>query len=191
MGEIIVSDYDRDWPEWFEAVCDRIWPAVEELALRIEHVGSTAVAGLAAKPIIDLDVVVESESELGPVIAALEAIGYVWRGDLGIAGREAFDPPPGDRLPPHHLYLVVENNKAHVDHWLLADVLRSDPEAREQYAAIKRQSAALAEGDIDLYLAHKAGFIAGLLTKARAERSMAPESYFAGEVPPLGDDCGR
>jgi GrpB-like predicted nucleotidyltransferase (UPF0157 family) len=186
MSEIIVSDYDPAWPDWFEAACDRIWPAIKDVARRIEHVGSTAVPGLAAKPIIDMDIVVESEAELQPVIARLESIGYHWRGDLGIAGREAFDPGPGDRLPPHHLYLVVENNKAHVDHWLLGDVLRSDPEARERYGAVKRHSAALAHDDIDIYLAGKAAFIAGLLRTARAERSMPAETYFVAEGPEAG-----
>jgi GrpB-like predicted nucleotidyltransferase (UPF0157 family) len=65
-----------------------IWPAVADLAIRTDHVGSTAVPGLAAKPIIDIDVVVASEEAVQPVIERLAGIGYRWRGALGVGGRE-------------------------------------------------------------------------------------------------------
>lgn len=113
---------------------------VAGVARRIDHVGSTAVPGLAAKPIIDTDVVVAAEDDIQLVIDRLAAVGYQWRGDLGVGGREAFRAPRGKGLPPHHLYLVVENNKAHLDHVLLRDLMRADPEARERYAALKRQN---------------------------------------------------
>jgi len=66
--DIVVSDYDPEWPHWFETVRRRVWPAVEDIALRIEHVGSTAVPGLAAKPIIDMDIVVASKDDVRPVL---------------------------------------------------------------------------------------------------------------------------
>ena len=68
-ADIVISDYDPEWPEWFEVVCRHVWPAVESVALRVDHVGSTAVPGLAAKPIIDLDVVVASEYDVPGVIS--------------------------------------------------------------------------------------------------------------------------
>jgi GrpB-like predicted nucleotidyltransferase (UPF0157 family) len=177
-GEIVVTDYDPDWPSWFETIQLNLWPIVDGLAIRIDHVGSTAVAGLAAKPIIDLDVVVGSLDKVGPVIERLALIGCHWRGDLGVVGREAFGPLPMEGLPAHHLYLVVENNRAHVDHWLLRDFLREDPKARERYAALKRRNAELAKGDIDFYVAAKAGLVAELLTKARALKGLPPETYW-------------
>jgi quercetin dioxygenase-like cupin family protein len=67
-GEIEVVDYDARWPQWFETVYGRVWPAVDDLAVRIDHVGSTAVPGLAAKPIIDIDIVVAYPSEVPAVI---------------------------------------------------------------------------------------------------------------------------
>jgi hypothetical protein len=120
--KITVRDYDPEWPHWFERLQSRLWPAVAGVALRIDHVGSTSVPGLAAKPIIDLDIVVASPADVDGAIARLEAIGYRWRGDLGVTGREAFRPPPDAVDPPHHLYVVVEDNKAHLDHWLLRDL---------------------------------------------------------------------
>ncbi len=167
VREIVVSDYNADWPLWFEKVRDYVWPAVMDVALGIDHVGSTAVPGLAAKPIVDMDIVVAAEGDLGPVIERLSGVGYTWRGDLGVPGREAFSSPSHIELPPHHLYLVVKDNRAHLDHYLLRDLLRADPKAREAYGALKRHNVELAQGDIDVYLALKAGLVAGLLGRAR------------------------
>src|SRR4051812_9250013 len=131
--DIVVTDYNPDWPAWFEQLHALIWPAVSDVALRIDHVGSTSVPGLAAKPIIDMDIVVASDREVRPTIERLSRIGYRWRGDLGIPGREAFAPRHDtDGRPAHNLYVVVENNKAHQDHWRLRDLLREDGDARAE-----------------------------------------------------------
>jgi GrpB-like predicted nucleotidyltransferase (UPF0157 family) len=184
-AEIVVVAYDPDWPDWFECIRASVWPAVERHALRIDHVGSTAVPGLAAKPIIDMDIVVANESKIRAVIDDLRSLDYPWVGDLGVEGRQAFDSSGHADLPPHHLYLVVENNKAHLDHVLLRDVLRDDPDARRQYAALKRANVDLAQGDMDVYVAAKARYVADLLTHARADRGLAPASYWVPEVPGL------
>ena len=176
--EIVVEDYNPDWPQWFETVSRIVWPAVADLAIRIDHVGSTAVPGLAAKPIIDMDIVVADQDDVTQVIERLASIGCRWRGDLGVVGREAFDQVPGEAMPPHHLYLVVENNRAHLDHWLLRDIMREDPAARAAYAALKRRNAELAGGDIDFYIAAKARFVAEMLGAARAARGLPAEEYW-------------
>lgn len=182
--DIVVSDYDPQWPDWFETLRLRIWPVVSDIALRIDHVGSTSVPGMAAKPIIDLDVVVRSEQQVRPAINRLASIGYEWRGDLGVPGREAFQPEGDEGLPAHNLYLVVENNTAHLDHWLLRELLRQDAGARERYAALKRRNSELANSDMDIYVAAKAQFVAGLLTRARAERGLPPETYWDPGIDP-------
>ncbi|HEV3327885.1 MAG TPA: GrpB family protein [Acidimicrobiales bacterium] len=182
---IVVADYDASWPASFERIAASVWPAVAEVALRIEHVGSTAVPGLAAKPIIDADVVVASEGDVATVIASLAELGYRWEGDLGVVGREAFRAPEGAGLPPHHLYSVIEDGRAYADHWLLRDLLRDDPAACERYAALKRRNAAIAVADLDRYVALKAAFVAELLTRARQQRHLAPVAYW------LPDGDGR
>jgi GrpB-like predicted nucleotidyltransferase (UPF0157 family) len=101
----VVVDYDPAWPAMFDAVRSRVWPAVAPIALAVEHVGSTAVPGLAAKPIIDVDVVVAA-ADVGRAVRALAALGYEDEGDLGVPGREALRAPATD-LPYHHLYVVV------------------------------------------------------------------------------------
>jgi GrpB-like predicted nucleotidyltransferase (UPF0157 family) len=176
--DIVVSDYDPAWPTWFAALHAHVRPAVEGVAVRIEHVGSTAVPGLAAKPVIDMDVVVASEDDVPAAIERLSPIGYRWRGDLGVVGRESLAPPRDRDLPPHHLYVVVEDNKAHVDHWLLRDVLRAEPETRRRYAALKQRNVGLAGGDMDVYVAAKAAFVADVLTRARAERGLPAVDYW-------------
>jgi GrpB-like predicted nucleotidyltransferase (UPF0157 family)/quercetin dioxygenase-like cupin family protein len=172
--DIVVSEYDDAWQDWFEQVRDHIWPAVAGVALRIDHVGSTSVPGLAAKPIIDMDIVVTSGDDVRPVVERLALAGYRWRGDLGVAGREAFSPASDDGLPAHHLYLVVENNRAHLDHWLLRDLLRGDAEARDRYGELKRRNLSVADGDMDVYIRAKAGLVTELLTRARTERGLPP-----------------
>jgi GrpB-like predicted nucleotidyltransferase (UPF0157 family) len=177
--EIVVLDHDPAWAEWFEQLHARIWPAVEAHALRIDHVGSTAVPGLAAKPIIDMDIVVADESAVRPVIEALRPLGYQWRGDLGVEGRQSFKHlADDDDLPEHHLYLVIDGNRAHLDHVLLRDLLLEDADARDRYASLKRSNVELAAGDMDVYVAAKAELVAELLTRARAERGLPPVEYW-------------
>ena len=181
--DIVVTDYDPRWPDWFEQIRAHVWPAVDGVALRIDHVGSTSVPGLAAKPIIDMDIVVATTDDVRPAIDRLATIGYRWRGDLGVRGREAFRPPADVELPEHHLYLVVEDNRAHLDHWLLRDLLRDDADARTRYAELKRRNVERADGDMDVYVAAKAALVAELLTRARADRGLPPVEYWD---PPVG-----
>ena len=170
---IEVVDYDADWPDWFEQIRALLWPAVSDLAVRIDHVGSTAVPGLAAKPIIDVDIVLPADAVVPAVVERLTGLGYRWRGELGVPGRQAFTPRDKERLPRHNLYVVVEDNQAHLDHWLLRDLLREDAGARDDYAVLKRANAVRAGADIDVYVAAKAEFVSGLLARARRERGLS------------------
>jgi GrpB-like predicted nucleotidyltransferase (UPF0157 family) len=186
--DIKVVPYDGRWPHWFQQIAAELEPFVSAHALRIDHVGSTSVPGLAAKPIIDVDVVAPSEAEVSTLIGAIISAGYRWRGDLGVTGREAFGPVRDSGLPEHHLYLVVENNKAHLDHLLLRDVLRHDAALRDEYATLKLSNVDVAEGNMDVYVAAKANFVARLLTQARRERDLPSAEYWNPvplEDPPL------
>ena len=180
--EQVVIDADPRWPRQFEEVAAYLTPFLAGEVIRIEHVGSTSVPGLAAKPIIDLDVVVSREEAVADAISRIESAGYRWMGDLDVAGREAFEAPDAPPLPPHHLYLVVENNRAHCDHWLFRDSLIEYPELRDRYSAVKRENALLARGDVDRYVALKAAFVAQVLTVARRERSMPAVTYWEPDL---------
>lgn len=161
---VLVVDYDPSWPDLFEALRRPVWAAVHGVAVSVEHVGSTAVPGLAAKPIIDMDVVVPSSDNLPEAIARLATLGYVHRGCLGIDGREAFNSPQG--LPAHHLYVCPKESAALSNHLTLRDVLRRDPAAVAEYSRIKRQLAARFPNDIESYIAGKTDFILTVLRNA-------------------------
>lgn len=159
---IVVLPYDPAWRQAFEDIKSRLLPALGGLCLCIEHVGSTAVPGLSAKPIIDMDAVIPDRSVLPEVIAALEGIGYTHEGDLGIPGREAFRYDNREQLPAHHLYVCARDCEELRRHLAFRDCLRARPEAVREYSRVKEEAAALYPRDIDGYIRYKAPFIEGI-----------------------------
>ena len=160
----IVVDYDPSWPEVFERLRAHIWPALSDVALTVEHVGSTSVPGLAAKPIIDMTIVVPTESEIPVAIGRLATLGYVHRGNLGVEGREAFHSPDG--LPKHHLYLCPHNSLGLRNHLAVRDYLRSHPETACEYGQLKKRLARDFPHDIDSYIDGKTDLILKILQAA-------------------------
>lgn len=161
MGRsVVVAEYDSLWPAVFEMLRQRVETLVASIPHRIEHVGSTAVPGLAAKPVIDLDVVVDA-AHVPRAITLLEAGGYRHRGNLDIEGREAFHAPDG--LPRHNLYVCVEGGRAVTNHLAFRDHLRNDAQARDTYASLKRDLARRFPNDVDAYAAAKTGFVLNIL----------------------------
>ena len=150
-----VLPYDPSWKEEYEKIKGEIVAALGELIEGIEHVGSTSVEGLCAKPCIDIDVVIGDESMLGAVIEALGAIGYIHEGDLGISGREAFGYSDKPHLFKHHLYVCPRSSDELHRHITFRELLRSDSEAREKYAEVKMTAAGLYPNDIDGYIEYK------------------------------------
>lgn len=163
-GRIIIENYDPGWPDQFETLRAKIAFALGEIAPAIEHVGSTAVPGLAAKPIIDIDVVLRSFADLPQVISKLAALGYEHQGDLGVPGREAFRAPTHDI--PHHLYVCDPSGQEYKRHLAFRDYLRLHPEDARAYARLKRQLAETFAGDREAYTQAKSDFIAGILRRA-------------------------
>jgi GrpB-like predicted nucleotidyltransferase (UPF0157 family) len=168
-----VVEYDPSWPQWYASIAATVAAALSDVEHTAEHVGSTAVPGLAAKPIIDVDIVVPVSS-VSAAISALEAAGWQHRGDLGIAGREAFTTRPD--LPYHHLYVVVAGSKPHRDHVDLRDYLRGNPAAVAEYSAEKARLAPLLRVDRAAYVAGKADLIDDLLSRARARQTASDSS---------------
>jgi GrpB-like predicted nucleotidyltransferase (UPF0157 family) len=158
---VVVVDYDPAWPEMFEQLAAPVRAALGDLALRIEHVGSTSVRGLAAKPIVDISVVVGSESDVGAAIERLASVGYVHQGDLGIEGREAFAAPEG--LPAHNLYVCDEDSLGLVNQLAFRNYLRQHAETATAYAALKKSLAARFPNDIDGYVDGKTDFVLEVL----------------------------
>lgn len=163
--KVIVLPWDPAWARDFEAIRRELEAGLGSFSLRIEHVGSTSVEGLAAKPIIDLDVVIRDDQPLGQVIEALAQIGYIHEGDLGIPGREAFRYEGKPHLRKHHMYVCRESSRELHRHTAFRDQLRLHPEAAAEYSRVKLEAAALYPEDIDGYMAHKSGCIQTLYTQ--------------------------
>lgn len=161
---VSVVPYDQSWPSAFESVRRELAAALAHTgALAIEHMGSTAVPGLPAKPVIDVDVVVD-EARLASAIAALHAAGYTHEGERGIPGRHAFTSPPDG--VPRHVYVCVDGCLALRNHLAVRDALRGDPVLRAEYAAVKVALAERDLGSVEKYVDGKTAVLQKILGAA-------------------------
>lgn len=166
--EIIeVLSYDATWPSEFDGIAAPIRAKLDSLALSIEHVGSTSVPGLSAKPIIDLDVVISSRLLLPKVIERLAELGYIYEGNLGIPGREAFMWPINSRR--HHLYVCSVNTPNLHYHLLFRDFLRMNRDKAVEYGQLKEHLAQQYPHDMDSYSAGKQDLINQFMREAAAQ----------------------
>lgn len=171
-AKIEIVPYSALWAAQFEALKEVYTMCLGDSILAVEHVGSTSVPGLAAKPVLDIDLVVADEEKLQLVIPQLEQLGYIYRGDLGIKDRYAFGmtstavPDTGLQTtwPGHHLYCCLSNSVSLKNHLLLRDALRRDTQLRDEYGMIKQALAATVTG-MDEYVAGKSDFIAAVLLR--------------------------
>ena len=154
--KVIVLPYDVAWESAFEAIKAEIQTALGDLMLGIEHVGSTSVKGMSAKPCIDIDVVIRDYSVFDAVVQKLDAIGYIHEGDLGIQDREAFKYADKPHLMTHHLYVCPRDSEELHRHIVFRDFLRKNPEAVKEYSMVKEKAAALFPDEIEQYIAFKA-----------------------------------
>lgn len=178
--DVEVVDYDRSWPTMFEDERRRLLASLPNDALgRIEHFGSTAVPGLAAKPIVDLLVeVLDLEEVKRRIVPILESEGcdYFWRPSFG------YDIPPfyawfirrddqGRRT--HHIHMV----EPHFEHWdrlLFRDLLIANPPVALEYADLKRRLCAVHRGDRIAYTLAKSDFIRRVTAAAKAAAEPSP-----------------
>jgi GrpB-like predicted nucleotidyltransferase (UPF0157 family) len=185
-GTVIVVDYDEEWPRRFEDLRSRIWPAVSDVAMRVEHVGSTSVVGLAAKPIIDMTIVVAERRDVTLTIERLATLDYRHRGTLGVPDREAFDHRSD--LPRHHLYVCPEGATGLVNQLALRDYLRAHPDAAARYGQLKKRLALEFPTDIDGYLSGKTDFILDVLRRAGLTDEQLASIEHVNRKPCYGSD---
>ncbi len=161
---VYVVSYDPSWPDEFEKIRSSLGDEIIQLAIAIEHVGSTSVPGLAAKPIIDMDVVIPI-GRFYKVKDLLEKQGYQHEGDKGILGREAFRYEDKPHLMQHHLYVVEQGNNELHRHIVFRNWLRTHCEYRDAYAAVKLKMAQIHRNDRDAYMQGKAAIIEEIYKK--------------------------
>ena len=165
-----VDDYDHDWPSWFEEEAAILRDTLGPIAARIDHIGSTSVPGLAAKPVIDIQVSVGSLNPREPVVTRLVAIGYQHSIDPIEPQHEFFsraDHDDGSRRVHVHVCEVASAWERR--HLAFRDELRRDPNAAAEYGALKRQLAADHPRDIFTYVDGKTDFIRSIEQRALAD----------------------
>jgi GrpB-like predicted nucleotidyltransferase (UPF0157 family) len=165
---VIVADYNPAWPAQFRSLRGRIAGGLRLMASSVEHVGSTAVHGLAARPVIDIDVLLATDAILSAAIERLTMLGYVHHGDLGMPGREEFRAPAGSIA--HHLHVCSPNSQEFRRHVALRNFLRSHPIEVQQYGDLKRALAERFAGDGEAYQAGKLEHVEELTKRALAMR---------------------
>ena len=168
---VIVVPYDGAWPSLFEEERARIERAIGPFVEEIQHIGSTAVPGLAAKPVVDIMVGVRSLGDSPALVARLEAIGYEYVPELErqMPSRRYFRKLRGGRRT-HQVHLVERSDAGFWDrHVLFRDYLRARPGTAEEYARLKRGLSERFEGDRAAYTDAKTGFISGIVRRAEED----------------------
>lgn len=159
-----VVPYDPRWAQLFATEEARLRRFLGGLAIVLEHIGSTSVPGLAAKPILDILGGRPASVSRESAIAAIERAGYTYRGEQGIPGRDYFRR--GDPRS-HHLHLTALESEFWNDHRDFRDYLRAHPDARDAYAALKHELAARYPRDREAYIEGKTEFVHGILRTKR------------------------
>ena len=155
---VVVEKWNPKWKDEFEKIVDSLGEDIIYNSVKIEHVGSTSVEGLSAKPIIDLDIVIEND-KFEIIKRLLNDKGYEHEGDLGIEGREAFSYSGKEELMTHHLYVCHQDSKELFKHITFRNFLKNNPDLAAEYSKVKEQAAVLYPDDIDKYMEFKSEII--------------------------------
>ena len=165
---VVIVPYNPEWSREFEQERARLEKAFASTSIVIEHIGSTAVPGLAAKPVIDIMVGVAALSEAEARIESLRAHGYEYvpAYEAQLPHRRYFRKPLAEPRT-HHVHCVLRGSSFWEDQLVFRDYLRAHPAAKEAYATLKRDLASRYAADREAYSEGKSEFIVGILTHAR------------------------
>ncbi|MDA3846535.1 MAG: GrpB family protein [Vallitaleaceae bacterium] len=172
MKEIQVVEYNPNWKFEFEKAKAFYDELLQGVKAEVVHVGSTSIEGLWAKPILDIDIIVNNQQDTKKVIVLLESVGYMHAGNLGIEGREAFKYTIDNEYinwMEHHLYLCLRGHESLQNHLLLQRHLRKNKKAVEAYSQLKRELAKEYANDMDSYIDKKTDMITRFLKEEGME----------------------
>ncbi len=164
--KIEVVPYDPEWPVLFAQEAEAIRAIAPDCFVAIHHIGSTAVPGLAAKPVIDIMPIVTDLGLLDQINSGMEDLGYIVKGEFGIPGRRFFLKGLIDRT--HHVHAFEEGSGGLMRHVAFRDYLRCHPDEAEKYAELKMKNAAQFPHDNDGYCDAKHDFVTELEKRAVA-----------------------
>ena len=171
---VVIADYDPRWPAMYDEECARIQAAIGEWLLGIEHVGSTSVPGLAAKPVVDIMPGLRSLGDSPHIVKPLQKLGYQYfpEHETVMPERRYFALPAGDKHRARrlfHIHAVETTTEFWRRHLAFRDYLRANPETAEEYAALKRRLAAEYGSDRVGYTEAKTDFITRIESLALTE----------------------
>ena len=171
-GVVRVVSYDPRWAQLYEAEASQLEAelAARGVSLVLEHVGSTAVVGLAAKPVLDILAGRHAHDDRGRIIQALELAGYDYRGEQGIPHRDFFRR---GKPRQYHVHLAEIGGSFWNDHRAFRDYLRANPVVADAYSELKRALAARYPNDRESYIDGKTAFVQGVLIRARSSGARA------------------
>ena len=156
--EVNIVEYNPDWKSQFVQISDELMPYLEEYAATIEHVGSTSVPELMAKPIIDVDVILETHSSLEEVKKILQSLGYEY-----LSYSNKYEMFVKYAPVKHHLFVTTKGSMMLENHLKFRDHLKESTTDREEYANLKRNLAQDRKYDIKRYTMGKSDFVNGVL----------------------------
>lgn len=174
-----IEPYNPDWKIEFEKIAGVLKAELNGLKIDIQHIGSTSIPGLFAKPILDIDIIIHQKDLLNDIKIKLERIGYKSKGEQGITGRYAFRQT-SDFTPvitskykwqPHHLYVCYSDSLALKNHLLFRDALRKDKDLVDKYSQLKKSVTENLDITREEYTTLKTDFIISVLLTLGLEKA--------------------
>lgn len=162
-GQLRLVPYEPNWPLLFLAEKNRLFASLSNDILDVQHIGSTSIPGMPAKPILDISVAVANFEEATRCITLLEQLGYQYKGENGIPRRHYF--VKGEPRT-HHLHMLEIGSEEWKHHLLFRDYLRAAPAIANEYARLKQTLATQFATDRETYQSGKDGFIQAVLLQA-------------------------
>jgi GrpB-like predicted nucleotidyltransferase (UPF0157 family) len=175
MKNVVVVPHDPRWRDAFQVEARDIAAALDEIVVAVHHIGSTAIPGIHAKPVVDLLVEVRDVAELDARSPAMESLGYEVMGEYGIPGRRYFRKDDQEGTRTHHVHAFEAGSAEAVRHLAFRDYLIAHPADAQRYSELKRKLAAEHARNIDGYMDGKDGFIREMDRRAAEWRASRPE----------------
>ena len=167
--KIVVEPYNKKWKAKFKNEKQKLEKIFNDIIIGIHHIGSTAIPGIKAKPVIDIMIVVKNINKVDSYNNAMKSLGYEPKGEFGIANRRFFQKGGNDRT--HHVHIFQQGNKEIKRHLNFRDYMRAHPKQAQKYSRLKETLADKHSHNIRKYIEGKNDFIAEIDNKAAKWRN--------------------
>ena len=164
-GTIELVSHDPQWEEAYQGEKQRIEALIHDKIIGIEHIGSTAIKTICAKPIIDMAISLRKYEDGFECIQPLESIGYLYKGESGIPGRHYFKT--NDEIVKYHLHMLKISSEEWQNHILFRDYLNENPADAKKYEELKLRFMKEYQGSRELYTEKKIPFCKSMIKKAK------------------------